>query len=200
MTIQDVDAEAQKRLKSRNGAFVVSTLKDGPADKAGIKPGDVIVQWNEKEIEDSVQLKNTVASTSIGKDVSIEIIREGKRQRLTVNVVERTDEGEQLASTDEPHKMDFLGLTVQNVTEDIARRTGYKPNSGVIIVDIDRGSPTAKAGLQRGDLISEIDQKPVKNVADYHHIATEIERQGYETVLILVRRGRRGWYFVLPAK
>jgi len=200
VTIRDIDAELQKELKSGNGAFVVSTLKDGPADKAGLKPGDIIIRWNEKEIEDSAQLKNTVASTPTGKDVPIEVIRNGKRQRLTVKVVERTDEGGQLASTDEPYKMDFLGLTVQNITEEIARRTGYNPNSGVIIVDIDRGSPTAKTGLQRGDLISEIDKKPVKNVADYHHIATEIESKGYETALILVRRGRRGWYFVLPAQ
>ena len=200
VTIHDLDAKLQERLDRRDGSVIASVLQGGPADRAGLRPGDVVLRWNGKPVQDSAQLKNAVARTPIGEKAAIDILRKGKAHQLAVTITDRSEAPEQLAMTSKAHEMDFLGLTVQNVTNEISRRIGYAPGSGVVIADTKRGSSAAEAGVQPGDLISKIDRQSVGSVADYHRIVVDIQNKGYETVLMLVHRGKEGWYFVLSTQ
>lgn len=191
--IQKVTLEIAESLgldKAR-GALVANVSKDGPAERAGVKVGDVIIEFDGKEIKESNDLPIIVARTPVDKKVRLKVLREKKDVTLSVTVGELKEE-EVVASTKEKGE---LGLTVQGVTPQIAESLGLDRPEGVVITAVDPGSPADEAGLRRGDVILEIDRKPVRKLADYRKAVGETKKG--KGILFLVRRGESTLFLAL---
>ncbi|MEW6261945.1 MAG: DegQ family serine endoprotease [Thermodesulfobacteriota bacterium] len=192
--IQKVTPELAKTLKlgTEKGALVADVPETGPAYKAGLKRGDVIVNFDGKEIKEWSDLPPIVAGTPVGSEVKVKVIREGKEKAFDVKIAELKDE--RLAAA-EPGGAGDLGLSVRELTPEIAQRLGLKETEGVIIAGITDGSPADESGLKPGDLIIEINRQPVKNMSDFRRIAGEAKKG--ETVLFLVKRGSNTLFFTV---
>jgi serine protease Do len=183
--IQRVTPEISESLgidKAR-GALVANVSKDGPAEKAGVKVGDVIVEFDGKEVKDSGDLPIIVARTPVDKNVRMKVLRDKKEITLTVAVGELKEE-EVVATAPEKGE---LGLTVQKLTPQMAESLGLEKAEGVVVTAVEPGSAADESGIRRGDVILEIDRKPVRSLEDYRKLAATI-RKG-RGVLFLVRRG-----------
>jgi serine protease Do len=165
------------------GALVANVSKDGPADKAGVKVGDVIIEFDGKEIKDSGDLPIIVARTPVDKKVTMKVLREKKEMALNVSVGELKEE-EVAAAVPEKGE---LGMTVQRLTPQIAESLGLDKAEGVVVTAVEPGSAADEAGIRRGDVIMEIDRKPIRSVDEYKKSVAGI-RKG-KGVLFLVRRG-----------
>jgi len=183
--IQKVTPEIAESLgmDKGNGALVANVTKDGPADKAGVKVGDVIIEFDGKEVKDSSDLPIIVARTSVDRRASMKVLRDKKEITLTVSVGELKD-AEVVASAPEKGE---LGLTVQRLTPQMAESLGLDKSEGVVATAIEPGSAADEAGIRRGDVIVEVDRKPVRNLDEYKKAVAAI-RKG-RGVLFLVRRG-----------
>ena len=179
-------------MTETRGALVADVTGGSPADKAGIQRGDVIVSFDGQPIKEMGELPFIVASTPVGKRVTVEVIRKGRKESLTVEVG-KLEEGMQ-PSVPEEEESD-LGLTVEEITPELARRFGLREAGGLVVVDVERGSSADEAGLRQGDIILEIDQKPVRGLADYRN---EIRRyKKGDTILLLVKRGNSSLYLTV---
>jgi serine protease Do len=191
--IQKVTPELAESLgmEKSQGALVANVSKDGPADKSGVKVGDVIVEFDGKEIKDSGELPIIVARTAVDKKVRMKVLRDKKELTLNVAVGELKDE-EVVASAPEKGEM---GLTVQRLTPQIAESLGLEKAEGIVVSAVEPGSAADEAGIRRGDVIVEIDRKPIRNLDEYKKsIATVRKGKG---VLFLVRRGESTLFLAL---
>ena len=171
-------------LKDEKGALVSQVVKGGPADKAGIETGDVILEFDGKKVSDSNELPRIVASTPVGKTVPVKVLRAGHELDREVKIGELEEQKEEVAgaSTRKP-----LGMTVQNITPEIARGLGLKTETGVVVSSVVPGSPAAKANIRSGDVIQQVNRKPVKHVEDFKQKIETVKDQ--ETILLLIQRG-----------
>jgi len=198
VSIQEITPELGKSLglKESKGALVAQVVSGSPAEKAGIEQGDVIVAFDGKEIGDSKDLPRTVASTPVGKTVTVKVSRDGKLMDRQVKLGEMEEKGAEVAGKSPAHKS--LGISVQNVTPDLARSFGLKNESGVLVIRVEPGSPAAEAGIREGDVISQVNRKPVKDVDDF---AKKIESaKGQESVLLLIQRGQMNLFAAVKPK
>lgn len=170
-------------LDQTRGALVANVSNGGPADKAGVKVGDVIIEFDGQPVKDSSDLPLIVARTSVGKAVPMRVLREKRQVILNVTVGELKEE-EAVASTT---KTEELGMAVQEITPQIAESLGLEKAEGVVVTDVQGDSSAAEAGIRRGDVILEVDRKPVRNVADFRGAIRGIEKG--KSMLLLVRRG-----------
>jgi len=187
VVIQHITPELSEALELENdkGALVSKVMADGPADKAGVEHGDVIVEFDGQPIEDWNELPRVVAATPVGKSVKMVVVRNGKHKTLKVKVG-ALDEGETLAAQVEPEGgTAAFGLRVQDLTPEIAEQLDVEPDVGVLVTSVEPGSPAEEAGLRRGDLILEVDRTEVKSTSDLQ--ARLGAAQG--RALLLVRRG-----------
>jgi serine protease Do len=186
--IQSISPELKDKLElgTEDGALVSDVASGGPADKAGIKRGDVILRFDNKPIRSMHDLPFIVASTPIGQTVSIEIMRGSQRMNLHITTEELKEEAEQEAAP-AGETGPYLGIEVQEITPEMAKNYDLSRSSGVIIVQVEDGSPAEEAGLTPGDIIVEIDKKPVKDVATFNRLLAGV-KEG-ETLLFLVDRG-----------
>jgi serine protease Do len=170
VSIQEITPElaASFGLEEPVGALVSAVIPGDPAEKAGIEPGDIIVEFDGKPIENVNDLPRTVAATAPGKKAEIKLIREGKEKVLSVEIAEKREAGEEAPPEEEEARVEErLGLSVQSITPEIAERFGIKDMEGVLVNAVKPGSPAADAGIRRGDIIKEINRKPVRNVDEY---------------------------------
>lgn len=194
--IQDVSQDIAKGfgLDEARGALIGDVMKDGPAEKGGIERGDIIITFDGTEIEDINTLRNVVAQTEVGKVVDVVVVRGGKEQTLKVTVGEQ--DAETMAAVGTTTKSsEQSGLTVQELTPEIAKQLGFKDEQGVVISDIESGSPAETAGLRRGDLIKEVNRNPVQSLKEYNK-AMEAVDDG-ENFLLLIKRGSNTFYVVV---
>lgn len=173
------------------GALVANVSKDGPAEKAGVKVGDVIVEFDGKQIKDSGDLPIIVARTPVEKKVPIKVLRDKKEVTLTVSVGELKEE-EVAAAVPEKGE---LGMTVQRLTPQIAESLGLEKADGVVVTAVEPGGAADEAGIRRGDVIVEVDRKPIRSLDEYKKSIAGI-RKG-KGVLFLVRRGENTLFLAL---
>jgi serine protease Do len=185
--IQRLTPEAAENLglPGRQGALVSDVTSGGPAEKAGIRSGDVIVAFNGKEIRDEHELPQTVASTKPGKTVNVRLLREGKEMTIPVTIAEMEGEPGKPAGTQDLSKT--LGLSVQDITPEIAQRFGIENTKGVIVTDVADGSQADEAGFNEGDIIRQINRRPVSGTAEFTKMAAALKAD--KTTLFLVERG-----------
>jgi serine protease Do len=169
--IQNVTPELAQEFKLKNstGALIGDVVSDGPADKAGFKPGDVVLKFNGKEATDSRHLQLEVAATRPGSIVPVEIMRDGSQKTLEVTI-RQLPGTEQLAEAGSPHGRDtgtLNGVTVGNLDRETRRELNVPQGViGAVVTGIDSGSAAAEAGLKEGDVIESINRHPVKNAED----------------------------------
>jgi serine protease Do len=182
--IQKITPELAKSfgLKGSEGALVGDVIPDGPADKAGIKRGDVIVSFDGQPIVEMENLPKIVAATPPEKTVDVEVMRNAKKKVLKVQIAILKDGGPPAVE-----KVDPLGLKVQDITPEIAQSLKLEDQDGVLVADVAAGEAASEAGIRRGDVIAEINRKPVKNMADYDSLTADLKSGS--SVLFLIKRG-----------
>jgi serine protease Do len=195
--IQKITPELQEKLdlKDDQGALVADVTQGGPAEKAGIQRGDVIVSFDDKPIEEMNDLPYIVATTPVGEKVDVVVIRDGKKKTIQVKVGEMEEEGAPMvASEQEPE----LGMVVKEITPELARRLDLDETEGLVIAEVEQGSPAAAAGLRPGDVIVEMDQEPVKGLSEFNQKLNQYKAG--DTVLFLVQRGGNTIYLTLKVE
>ncbi len=191
------DIAQSLNIPGKKGALVSETTKDGPAEKAGIKSGDVIVSYNGKDVNDEHELPQMVAATAPGKKVTVGVIRDGKELKVPVTIAQM--EGEKgAAPSAAPDLTKGLGLSVQDITPEIAQQFEIENRKGVIVSQVEGGSPADDAGFQEGDIIRSINRQPVKNVAEFGSVLKKLK--GEKTVLFLVERGDARIFLAVKVK
>jgi serine protease Do len=195
VSIQRITPELAESLglKEQRGALVAGVESGSPADQAGIKSGDVIVEYDGEKIDDSTKLPMLVARTEVGKPVKVSVVREKRQVPITVKIGELKDE--QLVA--EAPQTGKLGLTVQNLTPQMAERMGLKEARGVVITAVERQSPAAEAGLRPGDIVLEANRKAINNADDIKKIIDSVKAG--ENLLFLIRRGESNMFLVLKS-
>ena len=195
VSIQPVTDEIAQSfgLKHGRGALVSDIMSGGPAEKAGIKQGDIITRFAGKEIKDARQLQLVVADIPAGQKVDVEIYRNGKPMTLPVTL-SSTDSAAALKPKSTEPQAGWFGLTVEEVPKNM-RINGL---TGVLVTGVEPDGMAAEAGLQKGDVIVSVNQKRVSTLAEYGKAMKEAERKG--TVALLVRRGDNSIYFALKIR
>jgi serine protease Do len=202
VSIQEINKDIAEKygLKEPKGALVSSV--SGPAEEAGLKPGDLIVEFNGQAVKDSTHLKNMVAEIGPNKTVKLKVIRDKKEKDFEVKLAERTEKalarlgGKEAPGTGEEEQ--WMGLTVQELTDELAQRFGYEGQHGVLITNVDPTGPAARTENppKAGDLIQEIERQDIKNIDDYRKAVKDNE--GKKSVLVRLRRSTgQTWYVVL---
>jgi serine protease Do len=198
VTIQVVTPKIKEKfgLESEQGALVAEIAKDSPADKGGLKRGDVIVSFAGQKVKEMSALPPMVAGTPVGKKVEIIVLRKGKEKRLTITVGELHEE-KSTAGAGEDIEMAF-GLTVQELTPELAESLSLKGEKGVVVTNVKRGSPAHEAGLQRGNLIQEIENQRVESADDYYRIMRE--SSSTKQILLVVKHRGHTRYVILKGE
>lgn len=188
VAIQDLSPELAEYygVKDGKGALIGEVFPGDPADKAGLKPKDVIVEIDGKAVEDSRALSRRIAGVPVGKEIAVKVIREGDEQTFGVKIAKRTEEKE-TASGKQAEEED-LGMAVANLTRELAARFDLLETEGVVVVRVEEEGSAADAGVEEGDLILEIDHKAVKSLDDYISKVKNVKKG--ETVSFLVKRSR----------
>jgi serine protease Do len=191
----DEDLASQFGLRDRKGALVAQVNKDSPAEKAGVKVGDVIVRFAGKRIEDTRHLRNLVAATAPGTKTELVVVRDGKERALKVEIGELTPEKLAAAA---PAGIEALGLTVETLTPAKAEELGYPGEEGVVVTEVEDDSPAAAAGLQPGDLITEVNRQKITNVTEFRNAVAGAAEEG--RVLMLVKREGTSRFVIVRLK
>lgn len=193
VVIQPIDANIAKAigLDSPRGALVVNILDDSPASKAKLKVGDVILSFDGKPVDNTNKLPRIVGETPINKSVELEILREGKDQKILVVIAkpEKDDPFAQDQETTNKAEKIVLGVGVSNLTDE--QRQMFQIDSslkGVVVIDIDKSSILASTSIRVGDVILSINQKPIHNIDDFEKSFDETKRKGKGSALLLVSR------------
>jgi serine protease Do len=187
ITIQDLTAEMAESLgiKDSKGAIIPEVKEGSPADKAGIKQGDVIVELEDKGVENANDLSARIAALKPGTKVNLTIVRDGKRKTITADLEERPQDLTKSTEKQQPDIQEKLGLTVQNLSDDLAEKLGYQDQQGVVITQVEQGSVAERQGLTAGSLIMEINQKKIKNTKDFSN-ALKDAKEG-DNILFLIK-------------
>lgn len=204
VTIQSVDADLAQSLNlpSARGAIVTSVSNGGPADKAGLKRGDVITAVNKQSVTDNNKLRNIVASLPPGSNVEVTALRNGRDQNFEVALAELPDRptpDSEDESTNNPNAAGSgkFGMTVQPLSAESAQRFGLDADDqGLLVTRLDPAGSAADAGIRQGDLIQEVNRQRVKTVAEF---SAAIQRSGAKPALVLVKRRNAVIYLTLKA-
>ena len=188
--IQQVTSELAESfgLEDAKGIIVVSVESESAAERAGIKPDDVIIKLNNKEAGSVSSFRNRVAAHRPGSELVLTLVRDGKR--VTIEATAGELPGEKVASV-----LEKLGMSVSEWIEQIARQHGYERGEGVFVSEAEPGGTAATAGIRPGDLVTSVNRKLISTVEEFEEALAESESAG--SVLLRVRRGRWAQYLVL---
>jgi len=206
ITIQNFTPELAKEfgLEKATGALITEIFEGSPAEKADLKRGDVVLELNEKKINNVEGLRNLVAQSKVGSTVKIKILRDDRTMVLDAHIVEfpqdvtqaMTTETDERGAPETEETNALAGFTVMELTRNIATQLDISKNEkGVVIVKIDPYSIAEEAGLKKGDVIQEMNKKRVDSVNDFNTVRKGI-RDG-DTVLLFINRNGNKFYITL---
>jgi len=201
VAIQDVDENLAKsfNLKKPEGILVSEVEANSPAEKAGIKQGDVILKYNGRKLEDVNDLRNTVALTTPNTKVDLQIVRDGKPEDITVSIGEQpANFGKQAMESENNSPLKQFGLAFSNLTPDLEQQFGYKQDQGVVISQVLPGSPAAMSGLKPGLLVEEVNKQRVHNLRELDKVLKKSSNP--KRILLRVRNGNFSQYVVLTTE
>lgn len=181
-------------LGSRKGTLVAEVVPGGPAEEAGILPGDVIVSFDGIAVEDNRDLVRLVGAASVGKDATVTILRDGRELKLKPRLASLDAEGSSEKEKRQPEQGKW-GLQLQDLTPQLSRRLGIQGEKGVVVVEVRPGSPAHDASISPGDVIVEVNRKPVRTVKEVmEEVAASREGQ---PLLLLVKSENGSRYVIL---
>ena len=199
VVLQPINYDLAEKLKlgEPRGALITQAHEGMPAHKAGIRRGDVIIEFDKVTIRDMNHLMHVVAATGVGKTVEVKVIRGGKEKVLRVKLEKRTQEVlARLRGRGEPFTPDeddteaFVGIQVQGLTDELAARYGYEGETGVIVTAVGRRSPAARAGIDVGTLIQEIEGVEISNLTEYREQIKAVKDQSKILLYVRLPNGR----------
>ncbi len=182
-------------VEGDKGALVAEVTKDSPADKAGLKSGDIILEFDGKQIQEMNSLPRIVAATPVGKKVQVKFLRNGKPETVTVTI-ERLKEGEEAAQP--AAAQDRLGMTVQELNSELAAQIGIKETSGVVVTAVKPGGVAEEAGITVGDIIKEINDVKITNLESYAKAVGAHKKGG--VMRLLLRRGNSSLFVAVKVE
>jgi serine protease Do len=195
--LQPIDSELQKSLnlpKDTPGTLVARVVEGGPADKAGIQPGDVITSVNKKSVRNESEAINSIGLMQPGNMANITIVRNGKTKDIVAKIGEYPgDESEARTKVMKKDEGAF-GLALQKLTPEKRQQFNLDSKQGLLIFDVAQGSEAERVGLQPGDLIMAVNNKPVGDVASFKN---QVKQSGAR---VLLRVERAGQYFFVPLR
>jgi serine protease Do len=194
--IQQITPELQDslELETRKGALVGDVFKDSPANKAGLLRGDVIIRFNGEEVSSQRELPTMVAFLPVGQNVEVVFLRNGKEMTVEVTLDELKEETT-VAKESSGVVQEGLGLSVQNITPEIAEQLDLTSTDGVVVSDVDPSGTAAQAGIRRGDVILEVNKT---KVTDFETLARILEKdKDSKSTLFLVNRSGRSMFIAI---
>lgn len=200
VTIQTVTADvaANLNLPAARGAIVSSVQAGSPAEAAGIRRGDIIVALNDQVVVDSNSLRNQVASTPPGSDVTLKLLRDGRETKVQMKLAElpvRAPESGAEGTGPGTQDSGRFGLTLEPLTPEMASRLGLAANEqGLVVTRVDASGSAAEAGIRQGDVIQEANRQPVRTMAEFN---AAIQRSGARPALVLLNRRGNVIYLTL---
>lgn len=198
VVIQDLTPALIKQfnVSVKEGVLIADVQENSPASEAGMKTGDIIVGYEGKDIRDVNHLRNVVAQTDIGKEVAVIALRDGVEQNLKIKIQEQPTD--LFAATGPSPDVRDLGITVQNLTSELAKSLNIEESIGVVVTEVAPGSPAANADIREGDLIKEVNRKRVKDVDEFRQ-AIKLAK-GENEILFLAKRGDYTRYVILKVQ
>ena len=194
--IQPVTAELATKfgVNENEGVLVNEVFENDPASRAGIKAGDIITKVDGKIVDTPNSLSRLIAGLDPGEAAKVEVVRDGKRQILSVALSERRDTA--VVAALPPARTEVkLGMDVQDLTPELAEKFKVKDGKGVLVTKVDRGSVAMVEGLREGDLIKEVNRSEVTSTGEFSAAVAKVRRG--ETLLLRVLRENRAFYVVL---
>jgi len=185
-------------LKEAKGALISQVMPDSPAERAGLRQGDIIVEFNGKVVDEFHDLPKMVNVQPVGSKAKIKIIRDGEAKTVEVVLGEQKERTAGVTTDEEGKTAETpkLGIKIQNITPDIAEGLGLEAQEGVVITEVASDSPAQKAGLRQGDVVLEVNRKPVKETSQFAEAVKEAKTD--KPLLLLVQRGKNTLY--VPVK
>ncbi len=180
-------------LKDHKGVLISQVTKDSPADKSGLKQGDVIIEFDGKPVDKVGPFRNRVSLKMPGTKGKIVVLRDGKPLTLFVTLGKLPANNEIAGISS--HRLEKLGLSVQTLTQNIADQLGYQGETGVVVSQVDPGSIAALAGIKPGALIQEVNRKKINNVEDFNQAIEKAPK--HKAILMLIRQGKYSRYLAL---
>jgi serine protease Do len=184
-------------LKEEKGALISEVLKESPAEKGGIEVGDILMEFDGKKISEMNELPRIAATAPVGKKAKVKLLRKGKIIEKTVVIEKMADTGAETSKQPAEVK-EKLGLTVSDLTKEIAAQIGTKETSGVVVTSVKPGSEAEDKGVMLGDIIKEINYTAIRNTADYEKVVTSVKKGSF--VRLLVRRGAGSVFVALKVE
>ena len=176
-------------------------MQDTPAQKAGLRKGDVVIQINEKHIQNSNHLRNEIANAGAFSAIEMELIRDGKTILINLRLAERPKKTGQIKMLSQPapitEKVEVLGMTVEELTEENAEKIGVKRSVGVVITVVESGSSAEKTGLQPGMIVQEVERQAVSSLNIFKEIISNIDQE--KGILLLITTSNDSRYIFLHA-
>jgi serine protease Do len=198
VTIQPVTPEIAKafNLTDARGALVGEVTPDGPAARAGLAQGDVIIELNGVRVDDNRELRLKISQLAPGSAIRLKLLRDGNPREVNITLGELPNEKE-AASDGKPESDSPDGLSVENLTPQIARQLGLQSTTGgVVVTGVQDGSRADDAGLRRGDVIQQVNRQPVNNVAEF---GRAMKQAGDKSTLLLINRNGHASFVALAA-
>jgi serine protease Do len=201
LIIQDVDKNLAQSfgLAKAEGILVSEVTPDAPAEKAGLKQGDVILSLNGSKLTDVNDLRNRVAMTAPGSTVTLDIIRNSQQQQVQVLIAEQPADFSRRAKMkmrlQHGSLLDKLGLQLQDLTPELAAQFGYHSGQGVIVTEVEQGSPADNVGIEPGQLIEEVNRVRVHNLSELKDALSKGKNS--DQVLLRIRTGEFSKYVAL---
>jgi Do/DeqQ family serine protease len=196
VTVQGVtsDMAASLGLEEVSGAIVASVESGGPGDRAGLQQGDVITAINGKPVNDSNEVRNAIASMAPSSRVTLSVLRDKRARQIEATLGQLPDKTRASNDTATPGEHGRLGMSVEPLTPALANQLGTKAKGGVVIDEVTPDGPAAGAGLREGDVIKQVNHKPVSSAAD---VQQAVRESGSRPALMLVERDKNNLFIAL---
>ena len=199
VTIQPLSPELAKSfgLAQQDGALVSSVAEGSPAAQVGVRPGDVVVEYDGHKVGRTTDLSRMVAATPAGKQVTMKVMRDGKQMTLSPTIARLTEKGDEAvaSATTEGDTRGRLGVVVEPLTPETARGLGTSEKQGLVVKSVQDGSPADQAGIRSGDVITEVNRQPVRSAEDLRRLV-EQHKAGTSMLLLLKREGSARYLIV----
>ncbi|WP_353271498.1 DegQ family serine endoprotease [Wolbachia endosymbiont (group A) of Rhorus exstirpatorius] len=189
-------------LKDIKGALVASIVKDSPAEKGGIKVGDILLEFDGKKIDRMTQLPQMVSRAGPEKKVQVKLLRKSKEVNIKVVIGESTNDGQDNNQEENKSTSDYVtGLTVSNLPKESKESKNNVPTKGVIVTNVDSNSNATLRGIKKGDIIIQLDGTDIENTNDFQkQVDSAVKKNGKDSIMLLIYRNGNQFFASIKLK